>query len=289
MRKFVAFLLLSSAWPLSVAAQAEAVEPASTPPVPALAEPTAEQSAANATAKALGLRIYRHDQAAWHGTDALTGKIKFGEHPEIRDYLTEELADGRIALVYYAEASGKKFEFARLVVKGSTVISTEVHSDMTQHPLSASLEKQAAARQAALEQGVKENLSLCGAGGANIISLPADAEGQIAVYITSSQSVPYEFPLGGHYLLTVNDQNMVISGRAFMPGCYAAPIINEDVTNGPDDYSFAHILDRQPNEIHYFVAQYANVPLSITAGNALWTVGREAVGREVAGGSAAAQ
>ena len=279
--RLIAALLLSAAPVHSLVAQDATAVPAAAMPadvpdmdVPALADPSAEQISANEAAKALGMQIYRHDQAAWHGSDALAGEIKFEDHPEIRDYLTEELPDNRIALIYYAEKDGANYEFARMEVEGTAVSNGVIHPDMTQHPLSPTLERQAKARQAALEQGMKEKLTLCTGGSANIVSLPADESGQIAVYITSSQEFPYQFPLGGHYLLTVNSENTVVSGRAFMPGCFDVPIINEHIQDRPDNYSFAHVLDEQPNEMHYFVAQNVNLPLSITAGNVLWTVAR---------------
>ncbi|MFZ1743264.1 MAG: hypothetical protein WAT93_10440 [Pontixanthobacter sp.] len=236
---------------------------------------TTEQIAANDAARALGKRIYQHDQAAWHGSDFLFGTTDIAKHPEVRGYLTEELPDGRIALVYYAEIDSANYEFARLIMNGKDVVEGGVRGKPTDYPLSPALERLVKARQAALELGSANKLELCSSLPANIVTLPPDEADEVAVYILSSQDQLHQFPLGGHYRYKVNKDGQAVSGRFFSPKCFDVPIVNESVPNRPLEYAFAHVLDPQPHEIHYFVSQNINIPLAITAGGVLWMVERD--------------
>ena len=90
---------------------------------PAVAAPpdnaTAEQIAANAQAEILGKQIYDHDQAAWRASDALRAQTNFAGHPEIGGYVTDELDDGAIAVIYFIEDEGALYEFARVAIDGA--------------------------------------------------------------------------------------------------------------------------------------------------------------------------
>ncbi|MXP45989.1 hypothetical protein GRI43_01100 [Altererythrobacter luteolus] len=233
---------------------------------------TPQQEAANQRASELGLQIYLHDQAAWHGTDWVRARLDFADHPEIKGYVTEELASGNIGLVYYAEFDGALYEFARLEMAGGKVISGEIMQTPQDHPLSRDLQRQVGARQAALEQGAKEQLQLCTSGAVNTVILPPSETGEIPVYLLSAPVEPGRFPLGGHYLFNVDAGGKVVSGRAFMHSCTDVPVINRHVINGPENYTTAHLLDDHPNEILHYVARNMNLPLVIGTGNVLWTL-----------------
>ncbi|WP_271438306.1 hypothetical protein [Pontixanthobacter luteolus] len=233
---------------------------------------TPQQEAANQRASELGLQIYLHDQAAWHGTDWVRARLDFADHPEIKGYVTEELASGNIGLVYYTELDGALYEFARLEMAGSKVVSGAIMQMPQDQPLSRDLQRQVEARQAALEQGAKEQLQLCTSGAVNTVLLPPSETGEIPVYLLSAPVEPGRFPLGGHYLFNVDADGKVVSGRAFMHSCTDVPVINRHVINGPENYTTAHLLDDHPNEILHYVARNMNLPLVIGTGNVLWTL-----------------
>ena len=88
---------------------------------PALAQADAEE--ANSWAEARGEEMYLHDQAAWHGTDALREEIDLADHPELRGYVVDSLENGNLALVFFAEDDEGLYEFARYEVDGSQVIA----------------------------------------------------------------------------------------------------------------------------------------------------------------------
>lgn len=235
-------------------------------------DPSPEQVAAASLAQLTGDLLYRVDQAAWHASDALFARISAEDHPELRGYVTQVIDDETIAVVFHAEADGVPVEFARYIVKGSTVVSGGMHEDPSAHPLSASLARSVAAKQAALEAGVKAQAQLCNGGQANLLALPPDEQDHIAVYILSPAATPTGYPLGGHYRFLVGPDGRVINGRKFTDGCRDVPVILAPGPMAPDTYEFAHILDPQPHELHYFVGRYTNLALKIATGNVLWVI-----------------
>lgn len=233
---------------------------------------TPEQLAANNAAKSMSERLYWLDQAALNASAALTASVNLAEHPDVRGYVTEELDEGKIAVIYYAVTDDRYLAFARYEVEKSTVISGAIHDNPSDHPLSEALLRMAKARDAALAQGAKESLQLCMTTGANFITLPPDSDDRIAVYILSAPTTPGRYPIGGHYMFEVNGENAVVAGRAFADRCLDVPVIHASVTNPPDNYTMSHMSDPQPNALHHFVARQMNLPLVVSAGDVSWTL-----------------
>lgn len=234
---------------------------------------TAEQIAANDAAAILGERMYRHDQAAWHGTDALTAKIDLSRESALRGYLTEELDNGSIALVFYAEYDGGEYEFARFEVDGDEVVSGGILASPRDHPLSLEQLRQIAAKEAAVERAIEEKISLCAKPPINTLVLPPDENDQVSVYLMTAPQSSESYPLGGHYLFKVGSDNMVESFRPFMKTCLDVPTGGQADAEGntPVAYVVTHILDDQPTEIHHFVRRYT-MPIGVSAGDGLWMI-----------------
>ncbi len=242
---------------------------------PALAaEPSAEQIAANDAAKALGERIYRHDQAALNASAMLSSALDLARFPEVRGYVTEELPEGRIAVIFYAMDEGRHFAFAEFTANGSVIETAQVHSDYREHKLAGQRLRLAVAREAALAQGTKEELPLCLSTAANFVTLMPDggATGSdlVSVYILSAPTIPGRYPIGGHYRFDVDPAGVVVAGRAFADQCLDVPVISRAARLAPDNYPMMHLMDAQPNAIHHFVARQMNLPLVIDAGGAQW-------------------
>lgn len=235
--------------------------------------PTAAQIEGNRIAAELGEQIWLHDQAAWHGTDALFAAIKPEDHPELRGYLTEAGKDGAIDLIFYAERDGRSYEFARYVVKDSKVIGGAINARILEIPLSPMLERKLAARNVALAAVGKERRPLCTNAHPNTVVLDPDANGIIPVYILSAQTATDTYPLGGHYLYRVDASGNIVSDRQFMKTCLNMPTGSEQV-NGEVPISFfvTHILDDHPTEIHHFVKRYSDLPLQVSAGDQMWEI-----------------
>ena len=240
-------------------------------------DPTSEQLAADQHAAQLGKRIYLHDQAAWHGTDALFELIEAKDHPELRGYLTEERPDGLVDIIFYAEYDGALYEFSRHTVDGSKVVGGAVNAEPRDYPLSPLLTRQVAARDAALSRAQAEKVGLCTDASPNFVVLPPDADDLVSVYLLSAQVENEKYPLGGHYLYRVDSTGKVVSSRNFMNSCMQVPVAGGEVGTGNKLVGFvvSHILDDHPTEIHYFVARYTRLPISVSTDGYVWKVSAE--------------
>lgn len=228
----------------------------------------------------LGTRIYLHDQAAWHGTDALAAKVNISRQKQLRGYLTEELENGNIALIFYAEYDEAFFEFARYEVKESEVVAGGINADPRNYPLGAVQLRQIAAKEVAIDAAIEKSIQLCADPPINTVILPPDGADQIAVYLLTAKKDNESYPLGGHHRFMVDSQNKVVGYRPFMKSCMSVPV--PGTTNDPVggrlpegsklvNFTVSHILDSHPTEIHYFVRQYT-VPISVVAGGTVWLV-----------------
>lgn len=268
MRNRIAFLAAVAAAVTTPCQPALAAEPSG--------EPSGEQRAANDAAKALGERIYRHDQAALNASAMLGSALDLARFPEVRGYVTEEKADGRIAVIFYAMDEGRHFAFAEFTANGSVIEAAQVHSDYREHTLTGQRLRLAAAREAALAQGTREELPLCLSTAANFVTLTPDggATGSdlVSVYILSAPTIPGRYPIGGHYRFDVDAAGVVVAGRTFADRCLDVPVISRAAQMAPDNYPMVHLMDAQPNAIHHFVARQMNLPLLVTAGSVEWTL-----------------
>ncbi|WP_209348311.1 hypothetical protein [Pontixanthobacter sp. CEM42] len=249
----------------------------STPAVPANPEgapkgASAEQIAANAEAARIGEQMFQHDRASWLAHDELNRQLRAEDRPEYLTFMTEELDNGNIRVVFYTKREGSLFEFVLFEVDGGALVSAKMHDDPAKHPLSDFLLKQIAARDMAMKQGAEQKLPLCRSGAANYVTLPPNKDGMIAVYVLSPPVVPGRFPLGGHYRFMVNAEGEAVSGRAFENSCLDAPRFERYVHNAPDNFPFVHVLDPHPTEIHHFAARYMNLALQVTAAEVTWDI-----------------
>lgn len=248
---------------------------------PALAAPppegaSAEQIAADRKAMERGKELYAHDQAAWHGSDALRALVDLADHPEVQGYLTVPQADGTISLVFYAEnaqdADAVPYEFAHFVVAGSKILSGGLIESDEARPLSDAMVHMADARLAALNFAITQQIPLCGSGPPNVVILPATDAGTIPVYLLSAPNRPGRYPLGGHYLIEIGPDNTPANGRAFSSDCLDGPIMPAARDIGPEFFNVTHMLDDHPTEIHYFAHLNMEVPLIIVAQNSIWNI-----------------
>ncbi|MDA7787905.1 hypothetical protein N8940_01580 [Sphingomonadaceae bacterium] len=240
--------------------------------VPAFAEPTDEQMEANAKAQELGRQIYLHDQAAWHGTDALFGEIKAEDHPELRGYVVDTSASQNLDLVFYAEDEEGLYEFATYNVDGSDIISGGLVDSDGRVPLPEALQKLAAARDAAIEEVAKREWGLCTNSTPNFIMLPPDADGNIGVYVLTSTTEQGVYPFGGHYRVDIAADGSVASARKFTNSCLNLGLQNGPNGEAPVAMGVTHILDDQPTEIHYFQSYYIPAKLMVILPDDNWEI-----------------
>lgn len=234
------------------------------------AHPSPEQIALNDAARVLGEVLFRNDLAGFNASQVLTDALDLSRYPEVRGYFTQEMADGWVSVVFYAVDEGAYFAFAEFMFDGTKITEAKVHSDYREHPLADMRLRLAAAREAALAQGAKEALPLCMSTSANFVTVFDPVADLVSVYILSAPATPGRYPVGGHYRFDVDASGLVVGGRAFADRCFDVPVINAHTTFAPENFSFVHMMDPQPNAIQHFVARQMNLQMVVTAGNVDW-------------------
>ncbi len=235
-------------------------------------QPSGDVAAENDRAEALGRQIYLHDQAAWHGTDALAEEVDVSKHQELRGYVVDPLDNGNLGLVFYAKDDGGHYEFARYEVDGSTVVGGGRHVGEERIRLSPILERLVAAKGTAIGEAVKRKWGLCTTYSPNFVMLPPDDEGMIAVYLLTSTQEEGVFPFGGHYRVEVDAEGRVQDARKFTNNC-----LNMRVKKGPNgENPFAlgvsHVLDEHPTELHYFQSNYVPIQVFVIIDGDAWVI-----------------
>ncbi len=237
-------------------------------------EPSEKAEAANVKSMELGQQLYLHDQAAWHGTDALAETVDMSAQNDLRGYVVEPLDNGNLGLVFFAEDQEGHHEFARYEVAGSKVIGGGVHDAETRIALSPMLESIVAARAAAIEEFQKQEWGFCTRSSANFIGLPPDEDGVIKIYLLTSTTEENSYPFGGHYRFDVTPDGKVKSSRKFTNSCLTMGL--EDGPEGQKPYALgvSHVLDKHPTEIHYFQSYYIPARVFVIIDGDAWVLNK---------------
>ena len=185
----------------------------------------------------------------------------------LRGYIVEPGANGRLVVVFYAVVDQAPLAFARYVMSGSDVVSGGIVPPDGERILSPLALRMIAVRAKAVERMGTDGHGLCTRSSANTLILPADGTHPMSVYVLSSTTQNDHYPAGGHYRFDFDENNQLISERAFMKSCID---IDTEPRNGERAAYFvlSHVLDNTPTEIHAFVSNYVPVPmLVVTTGN----------------------
>jgi hypothetical protein len=246
----------------------------------------AATNSAIATATERARQMFLYDQAAWHATDQF--QQDWGDRPTtpLRGYLVVPGENGRLATIFYGESDGALAEFARYDISEGKVAGGGLHPDGSRPVLSETARRMVSAREAALALASKENFALCSRSPPNMLVLPPDQVGEIAVYILTPPMEQESYPMGGHFRIDVDPAGSVIRSRPFMKSCFPANYGTTSEGLKPELVGVTHLLDPQPTEVHLFASYYVPVALMImTVENERWwgIVG----GRVIEGGSIA--
>src|SRR5688572_13568878 len=191
-------------------------------------------------AEARGAELYRHDQAAWHTTDALKDSVGPPPGP-MRGWLTQA-QDDRIAVRYFAKVGPDVVAFAEADLDLATNTAVRARRLEPVSPASAAELVQLRARDLAVKQ---EGLRCSGA--INTVVLPGDDA--IDVYVLSAWEGG-SFVFGGHQRVRVSTDGERIlhtyeHTRACVPG--------GGTPNGFEPMPVAmvtHLTSPTPNEFH---------------------------------------
>ncbi|WP_145955573.1 hypothetical protein [Sphingorhabdus sp. SMR4y] len=203
-----------------------------------------------------GLDLYRHDQAAWHTTDAMREDIEDLDGSGIRGWVVTNVETG--LLVTFWKPEGDRLQGVYSAVWGDGKVSDRRILAGEEAELSATqIELIDASR--AIDASALER---CSKSPFNLVTLPAAKAGDpILVYLLTPQTGWDSIPLGGHYRFSV-ENGTVIDQRKFMNSCFDMPV-KGDKKNEPVAFGITHFLDPVPTEIHVFSVFAAKKPLYV--------------------------
>jgi hypothetical protein len=215
-------------------------------------KPSKKVTAANVEAMEIGKQLYLHDQAAWHGTDALAEKVDILAESELRGYLVDPLDNGNLGLVFFGEDDEGHYEFARYEVVGSKVVGGGLRDEAGRIALFPLLERMVAARSAAIDEFQKRDWGFRTDSSANFTGLPPDKAGVIKTYLLTSTKEANTYPFDGHYRIDIGPDGKVAAARKFTNSCLNMGAGKNAEGLLPVALGILHILDDHPTELHYF-------------------------------------
>jgi hypothetical protein len=224
-------------------------------------------------AETQGAQLYRHDQAAWHASDAIQAS---GVQPpgDGRGWLT--LArDGRIAVRFFAEVDWEPVAYAQAIFDPATGKVSDARALSPAQPATAEERVLLRARDAAMARA-RNGLRCSGA--INTVVLPGQgtAGDEIDVYVMSAWEGG-DFVFGGHQRVRVSgDGTQVRDVYEHTRGCI--PI--EPEGQAPEGFEpiplvgVSHLTSPAPNEFHVFLGLQHDREIMVgTSGNGrLWSV-----------------
>lgn len=229
---------------------------ACTTPVVAQEPPASEEQAAIAVVLQRGEALYRYDQAAWHGTDAMLKDIKDPRSVGVSGWIINEVEKGHEVVFYGSNADGY-YALWSGVYTGKKVRSKATY-DAGERALTSTEALQAEAR--SLPSG--EDMERCSAEPFNTVVLPTGkSDGSLFVYYLVPQAELGVVPFGGHYRYEVKG-GKIIDRRNFTNSCIS---LGNRWAKGetPVATAITHSLDPIPTEIHVFSMYALKIPVAV--------------------------
>lgn len=249
-------------------AAAPASSPADEAPLPTIREFDL------ATLGRLGRELYRQDQIAWHGTDAVFEKV--GQATMTAEGCCGWLVDttGAEPLLRFVRNAGKGEEAAydvRFPKDGKPAVSTPEHRELTVH--------QQASRRAfatATKDFGAQELPLCRCRGSyNFVVLDDPVRPGFLVYLLRPKDTNDAIPIGGHYRISVSADGATVTqidrlwrSCLTMDRRQSVPADGKMVALGMN-----HIVSATPLETHVFLSLQDQLPFFVvTKDGKAWTV-----------------
>ncbi|ATY33576.1 hypothetical protein [Sphingomonas psychrotolerans] len=221
-----------------------------------------------------GRLLYSYDQAAWHGTDDMLGKIK---KPQER--LGGWIVDGppeSAELVFYDQNTADPHAVYVATFNGSKLLSSRVLGPGEDRSLTPQRKRMIAAVRTATAALEASQVKRCVEKPFNTVVLPpASANDPVSVYYLTPQIDTKVIPFGGHYRVDVSADNKAGPVRAFTKSCIAFPIEPPGKSKNAKStiLTITHLLDPTPTEIHVFSSLVAGrLVMVITAAERIWSV-----------------
>jgi hypothetical protein len=223
---------------------------------------TPEQLAAVERAGDIGLELYEHDQAAWHGTDAMLKDVADPRGEGFRGYITERTAEGVVLLFVKGGDDSLSAAWRALYRDGEVREFGRVD-----RPLSEAQARIFRARQIAIRAPLPQQC----APNYNTVTLPRAEPGadgvDIDVYLMPAMTTNNEVPFGGHFRLAVDTgAGVVRETQSFTNACLTMP---RDNAAG---LWVTQLIGDTPTEVHVFASLTVGMPVYVGARSGLWSV-----------------
>ncbi len=204
-----------------------------------------------------GQKIYLHDQAAWHTTDALQEIVPRNRWAEIRGWIVDVEERGFRVTYYGTDERGYYGIFSALWSQDNGVSEGVLITDKWPS-FSANQLRRIEAIQVAREQ----SLTRCVEDRPfNVVAFPDEEQpDRDIVYLLSPTLETNSYPAGKHYQLTV-EKGKIVSQRAFTNSCL---VLRNNTDQKVAALFLTHLLDPVPTEIHAFLALSARQPIYVS-------------------------
>jgi hypothetical protein len=212
---------------------------------------------------AIGWDIYEHDQAAWHGTDAMLADVRDPHAEGFRGWITERTADGVQVLFLKPEGDSVTAVYRALYRDGEL----REHGRINQ-PLTETQTRINRARLIAITTQLPQQCAVR----YNSVTLPRSTPGadgaDVDVYLMPAQATLTEAPFGGHFRFAVDTAvGVVREVQRFTNGCLTMPFERDDAA-----LMISQLLGDTPTEVHVFESLTVQLPVFVTSRSGLWAV-----------------
>lgn len=224
---------------------------------------TPEHVAAVDRAAAIGWDLYEHDQAAWHGTDAMLADIRDPRSEGLSGWITERTPEGVQVLFLKPQGERVTAVYRALYRDGEIRERGRIDQPLT--------ETQARIDRARLIATAAPLPQQC-APRYNSVTLLREAHGadgaDVDVYLMPSMMTNEEVPFGGHFRLAVDTAAGVVrETQRFTNGCITLP--RNDTARG---MYVTQLIGDTPTEVHVFESLTIRLPVYVVARSGVWAV-----------------
>lgn len=204
---------------------------------------TPEQLAAVEDASAVGWELYQHDQAAWHGTDAMLDEISDPRGEGFSGWITERTTDGVQVLFLRGQGDDIRAAYRALYRDGAIVETGRVDQALTATQVRINRARMLA---------IAAPLPLRCAQTYNSVTLTRETAGadgvDVDVYLMPAMATLQEAPFGGHFRYAIDTSAGVVREvEHFTNGCITLPI-----EPNAEFLFITQLIGDTPTEIHVF-------------------------------------
>lgn len=229
---------------------------------------TPEHLAAVERASAIGNELFEHDQAAWHGTDAMLEDIRDPRAEGLQGWITERTPDGIQLLFLKPQGDTVTAVYRALYADGAVRERGRINQ-----PLTEAQTRINRARLIAIQAPMPQQC----APQYNSVVLPRATPGpdgvDVDVYLMPAMTTLTEAPFGGHFRYAIDTRAGVVrETQRFTNSCITLPF--ERNTAG---LMISQLLGETPTEIHVFESLTTRMTVYVTASSGTWAVEGRAI------------